>query len=87
MGFVENVKNQIAVKASHCNVAEADMAFVLHESGEGYNNDCAGKTELLSAKHPFLGRKPGRYKNIARRPGSCHPISGPAFHATVALSN
>ena len=54
MAFVENVKNQLDVKASHRDVIETDGTYALREAGETYGLEFAAKSEAQRAQNMFF---------------------------------
>jgi len=54
MAFVENVKNQLGVKASHRDVIEANGNYVLREPEEAYGLKFGTENEALRHQNTFL---------------------------------
>jgi putative transposase len=54
LAFVENVKNQLGIKASHRNVIEADGSYALREPAEAYAGKFTGKNEALRTQNTFV---------------------------------
>jgi putative transposase len=54
LAFVEKVKNQLGVKATHRNVTEAEGSYALREPAEAYVGKFAGEIEALSSKNTLL---------------------------------
>jgi hypothetical protein len=52
--FVEKVKNQLSVKATRCDVVEADGIYVLREPSEAYAGKFTGGIEALRTQNTFL---------------------------------
>ena len=54
LAFVENVKNQLGIKASHRDVIEADGTYALREAGEAYGVEFATESEALRSQNIFF---------------------------------
>ena len=54
LAFVENVKNQLGIKASHRDVIEADGTYALREAGEAYGVEFAAESEALRSQNIFF---------------------------------
>ena len=52
--FVENVKNQLGVKAAHREVIEADGSYALREAPEAYKLEFATENEALRSQNTFI---------------------------------
>jgi len=53
MAFVENVKNQLGVKASHRDVIEANGSYALREPEEAYGLKFVAENEALRHQNTF----------------------------------
>jgi hypothetical protein len=54
LGFVENVKSKLGVKAMHRDVIECDESYGLREPAELYAGNFSGKNGALSAENGIL---------------------------------
>lgn len=54
LAFVEEVKNQLGVKATHRDVTEADGSYALREAAEVYAGNFSGQIEAVRAENTFL---------------------------------
>ena len=54
LAFVETVKNDLGVKASHRDVIETDGTFALREPSEAYAGKFTGKSEVLRIQNTIL---------------------------------
>ena len=57
--FVESVKNQLGVKASHRDVVEANGSYELREPAEAYGLKFAGEKGRFKRHNTFLWNKTG----------------------------
>lgn len=54
LAFVEKVKDQLGIKATHRDVLPADGTYTLREASEPYVRQSTGESEVLSAKNTFF---------------------------------
>jgi hypothetical protein len=54
LAFVETVKNDLGVKATHREVLPADGTYALREASEPYVRKFTGKNEVLRAENTFF---------------------------------
>jgi putative transposase len=54
LAFVETVKHDLGVKASHRDVIETDESYALREPAEAYVGKFASKVKALSSENTFL---------------------------------
>ena len=54
LAFVETVKNELCVKASHRDVIAADGSYALREPSEDYGGKFTGKIDALRAQNTFF---------------------------------
>ena len=59
LAFVENVKNQLGLKAAHRDVREADGSYALREPAESYARNFTGENEALSSENTILWNESG----------------------------
>ena len=51
LAFVETVKNDLGVKATHREVLEADGTYALREPSEAYTRNLTGENKTLSSEN------------------------------------
>jgi hypothetical protein len=54
LAFIDKVKSELGVRATHRDVVEADGTYALREAAEAYASNFTGESEALRSQNTFF---------------------------------